>query len=65
MQYEIKEAVTLNGNETSPSVKSKNHSLRKAQMKKFMLNKVFPVVAHIIALLIGGGIIVIFSHFIE
>ena len=57
MQYESKEA--------SPFVNSKNHSLRKAQMKGFMLNKVSPVVAHIIALLIGGGIMIIFSHFVE
>ncbi len=65
MQYELKEAVTLNVNQASPSVKSKNHSLRKARMKKFMLNKVLPVVAHIISLLIGLGIIIIISHFAD
>ena len=57
MQYESKEA--------SPFVNSKNHILRKAQMKEFMLHKVSPVVAHIIALLIGGGIMIIFSLFVE
>ncbi len=64
MQYELKEAVTLNVNQARPS-KSKNHSLRKARMKKFMLNKVLPVGVHIISLLIGLGIIIIISHFAD
>ena len=65
MQYEGEEAITLSGNEVLPSVTSKKHSLLNARLKTYMLNKVLPVVAHVISLLIGLGIIFIMSHFIE
>ena len=65
MQYDGEEAVILNGSEVIPSVTSKKQSLRNARIKKYMLNKVLPVVAHIISLLIGLGIIIIMSRFME
>ena len=65
MQYDGEEAITLSSNEVLPSVTSKKHSLLNARLKKYMLNKVLPVVAHIISLLIGLGIIIIMSHFME
>jgi len=65
MQYDGEEAVILNGSEVIPSVTSKKQSLRNARIKNYMLNKVLPVVAHVISLLIGLGIIIIMSHFIE
>ena len=65
MQYEGEEAVILNGNEVNLSVNSKKQSLLDARIKKYMLNKVLPVVAHIISLLIGLVIIIIMSHFME
>jgi hypothetical protein len=63
MQHEHQKAVTLICNETCPFVNRKNYILRNSPMKKFMLNKVLPVAAHIISLLIGLGIIIIMSHF--
>ena len=63
MSYECKEAISLNCYEACPFDSSKNNSLLKAPMKKFMLDKVLPVAVHIAALLTAGGIIVIFSHF--
>jgi hypothetical protein len=63
MQYEGEEAVTLNGNEVIPSVDIEKQTLLNERLKKYLLNKVLPVVAHIISLLIGLGIIIIMSHF--
>ena len=65
MQYDGEEAVIFNGSEVIPSVTSKKQSLLNTRIKKYMLNKVLPVVAHVISLLIGLGIIIIMSHFIE
>ena len=65
MQYDGEEAVILNGSEVIPSVTSKKQSLLNTRIKKYMLNKVLPVVAHVISLLIGLGIIIIMSHFME
>ena len=64
MQYECKEAMTLDCNDVCPFVSSENYTLIKAPMKKYLLDKVLPVTAHIISLLIGGGIVIIFSHFV-
>ena len=63
MPYECKEAISLNCYEACPFDNSKSNSLLKAPMKKFMMDKVLPIAAHIAALLTAGGIIVIFSHF--
>jgi len=65
MQYESQESVALKFNEAIPNVNSKDYTLRKIRIKKFMLNKVLPVAAHIISLLIGGGIMIIFSYLVE
>ena len=64
MAYDGQEAVTLNCNEAcSFVVNTKDDSPRNTPMKKFMLNKILPVAAHIVALLVGLGIIIIFSDF--
>jgi hypothetical protein len=65
MQYESNETITLYGSEAGESVDSKSKSLRKEKINKYLLNKVLPVVAHIVSLLIGLGIIIIISYFIE
>ena len=65
MMYESPEAATLEVNELSIFVNSKEDSQPKSQMNKFMLDKVFPVAAHIVSLLIGLGIMIIISHFVE
>ncbi len=65
MRYESQESVALEFNEAIPAVNNKNYTLRKIRIKKFMLNKVLPAAAHIISLLIGGGIMIIFSYFVE
>ncbi len=56
MRYENRETVALELNEAIPAINNKNHNLLKTRMNKFMLNKVLPVAAHIVSLLIGGGI---------
>ena len=58
MQYENKETVILTATEVLRGISNKKKSHRKEKIKKYMLNKVLPVVAHIISLLIGGGIMV-------
>ena len=63
MEYEGVETVTLNDNEFSNCVQSINQSINQTQIKKFMLNKLLPVAAHITALLVGLGIVVVFSYF--
>ena len=65
MMYESPEAATLEVNELSIFVNSKEDSQPKSQMNKFMLDKVLPVAAHIVSLLIGLGIMIIISHFVE
>ena len=65
MTYESPEAVTLDVNELSIFVNSKENSQPKSQMNKFMLDKVLPVAAHIVSLLIGLGIMIIISRVVE
>ena len=63
MEYEGVETVTLNDNEACNCVQSINQSINQTQIKKFMLNKLLPVAAHITALLVGLGIVIAFSYF--
>jgi len=65
MQYEGEEALTLNGSDIIPAVNRKKHLQRKERIKKYIFNKVLPVIAHVISLLIGLGIIIIMSQFME
>ncbi len=65
MQYEGEEALILDGSEIIPSDTGKKQSLLNEKIKQYMLNKVLPVAAHVISLLIGLGIIIIMSHFME
>ena len=63
MQYECSEAVTLDCDEGCPYVSSKENSLPMTEIKNFMLNKALPVAAHITALLVALGIVIVFSYF--
>ena len=63
MQYEGEETVLLDINKEISSEESKMNHLRNKRIKKYLLNKVMPIVAHIISLLIGLGIIIIMSRF--
>ena len=65
MSCDCNEAVALTSSEASPVINLSNASLHKEKIKKYLLNKVLPVMAHILSLLIGLGIIIIMSNFVD